>query len=299
MYCSQCGKKIADTSKFCTGCGSPVVEEDEFEVSAQHKITYDAVEDIQHQLNMIDNREKTLRTKKANRSFLEIVKDELFEEEYEEKYNNEFKEKKQADKQKLILNFPLPNTSEDLLHFTKYIHSMITEIKKNNDPLIETWKEKLKQVYLFAKKEFSSSEEFVAIQNIYKLYKREDQRHTIGVLGFLMFDLMVLGVIVSLLNQIPWLFFVSVLTLLWSFWLMLYLFNLLDRMIASIKNHAIKKKGSLKLLRIIAWFLLMPALAALITSIVYFSGVIIALCAVIFTVDALFLLLSICYLYDL
>lgn len=298
MYCSQCGKKIADDSRYCSRCGYPTFEEESCKTSEQHEPIYDAVKDIQYQLDMIDKREKPLRPRKANRSLLEIMKDTMFEEEQEEKHNNKFKEKKQADKQKLIQNYPFPSTPEEHLNFVMYIDSIITSTKKNKDPLNEAWKEKLKQAYLFAKKEFSTSAEFVAIQNIYKKYRREGRRNTFGSFFFFLFYLAAVGVGTSLLYKNPLLFFASVLGLLWTLCLMLYIYDLLNKMIVSIKVHAKKKKGSPKLLRIIAWFLLMPALAALITSIVYFSKGIIVLCAVIFAVDMLFILLSLCYLYD-
>lgn len=295
MYCSQCGKKIPQTSKYCSGCGCPIIEE-ELDISIPYEPTYDVVKDIKTQLSMIDGQKKPSRIKNTSiQSALETVKSEAYAAGL---VTDKYAEKKQKKKKELILDFPLPHTVEELLAFAKYIESLITSKKKNDDPITEAWKEKLKQIYRFAKKEFATEAEFIDIQRIYKEYKRRE-RHTFAQPWvWLLFYPIVAGIIMSIVEGLPFLLFASCWAMFLNIFLTLYVHNLLDKMILSIKKHSNDRKSVPKLLRIVAWFLLTPALAALITSIVYYSVGLIVLFAVLFGVDALFLFGYLCEIYD-
>ena len=289
MYCSQCGKKIAETSKYCSGCGSPILEEEEFEFSAQNEVVYDSVKCIQNQLDEAERQGKTLRIKNDPiRTLVETIKNEAYEAGLA---NDKQKEKILENKKKIISDFPLPRSVKELLHFAKNIDSIISSKKAKQDPLTEVWEEKLKQVYRMAKKEFSATVEFIDIKNFYKDCKQRKRRRSAQPFVLLLLYPIGIGIIISLINNLPFLFFAAILSLFWNIFLILYVHNSLDRMILSVKKQSNIKNSVPKLLRIIAWFLLMPALAALITSIVYHSVGFIVLFSMLFGVDAFFLLL--------
>ena len=81
--------------------------------------------------------------------------------------------------------------------------------------------------------------------------------------------------------------------------LILYVYDLLDNMVSSIKEHSKKRQSFPKRLRSAAWHLLIPFLAALITSIAYQSTGFTILFAILFGVDAFFLLIFLCDIYEL
>ena len=54
MYCSQCGKEISETAKFCSNCGCPIPEEEKPNSTSKQQSSFDAVEDIQKKLREIE-----------------------------------------------------------------------------------------------------------------------------------------------------------------------------------------------------------------------------------------------------
>lgn len=298
MYCSQCGKEISKTSKFCSNCGSPVPEEENPSSTPKRQSAFDAVEDIQKKLREIDKRKKPpVRKGDVLKSALDVVKGEASA--LGLVFGDNFESRKLEDKKQLILNYPLPTSPKALVSFAKYINSEIKARKKEPDALTEVWKEKLKQVYLFAETEFSSTEEFAEIQKCHKANKRRERHAAIREFVVLLILPVLAALIVSIVFHWPLLTFASILAAGWEVFLVLYVYDLLDDMVESIKQHSAKRQNVPKWLRSIAWYLLVPAFAALITAIVYHSVVLIWIFGVLFGVDAFFLLLVLCDAYDL
>lgn len=294
MYCSQCGKEIPNNSKFCNVCGYPVVENSKTDFEPKQQPMFDAVNDLRKRLREIDNRKRPSSTKSGVvKSAFESLKKTIREEAAAsglKLFDDDFEEEKLSDKKKLIQNYPLPSSAKALLSFAKYINSEIEAKKKEPDALTPIWKEKLSQVYLFGKAEFKGTEELAEIQEYLKTNKRRERHATIREFIVLLAFPILAAFIVSLVFNWPLLLFASILAIGWEVFLILYVCDLLDNMIASVKKHSAKHENIPKLLRTSTWHLLIPFLAALITSIAYQSTVFIILFATLFGVDALFLL---------
>lgn len=303
MYCSQCGKELSEKSKFCSNCGCSVEEEAKPTPSPIQQSSFDTVEDIQRKLREIDSRKRpTAKKSGVVKSAFESLKETIREEAAASGlgfFNDSFEEQKLEDKKQLILNYPLPTSPKALASFAKYINLEIEAKKKEPDALTPVWKEKLKQVHLFAETELSSTEEFAEIQKCHKANKRRERHATIREFIVLLAFPIVGAFIVSLVFHWPLLLFASILAAGWEVFLILYVYDLLDDMVASIKQHSAKRPNIPKRLRSAAWHLLVPFLAALITSIAYHSEGLIVLFAILFGVDAFFLLLFMCDIYDL
>ncbi len=303
MYCSQCGKELSEKSKFCSNCGCPVEEEAKPTPAPVQQSSFDAVEDLRRKLREIDSRKRPT-TKKSGvvKSAFESLKETIREEAAASGlgfFNDSFEEQKLEDKKQLILNYPLPTSPKVLASFAKYINLEIEAKKKEPDALTPVWKEKLKQVHLFAKTEMSTTEEFAEIQKCHKANKRRERHAAIREYIVLLAFPILAAFIVSLVFSWPLLLFASILAAGWEMFLILYVYDLLDDMVASIKQHSTKRPYIPKGLRSAAWHLLIPFLAALITSIAYHSVGFIVLFAILFGVDAFFLLLFMCDAYDL
>lgn len=293
MYCGQCGKEISGTSRFCGNCGYCVTEEAKNNSVPKHQSSFDAVEDIQKKLREIDSRIKP-PVKKGDviKSALNIVKRKTSA--LELVFGDNFESKKIEDKKQLILDYPLPTSSKALASFAKYIYSEIEAKKKEPDTLTEVWKEKLNQIHQFAETELSTTEEYAEIQKYHKAIKRRERHASIRELVVLLIFPILAAFIVSIIFQWPIMMFVSILAAGWEVFLILYVYDLLDDMVASMKQHGEKRQNVPKWLRSATWHLLMPIFAALITSIVYHSVVLIVIFAVLLGVAAVFL----CNLYE-
>ncbi len=146
MYCDQCGKRIAKTSKFCSGCGSPVLGEENVSHEEKESIL-DPVKDIQKKLREIDNRKKPPKKKentvkkafdvlKGKVSILDLV------------FDDDFESQKMSDKKKLILEYPMPNSCDNLKKLATYMNSQIASNGREIDSLTDVWKEKLMRMIL-------------------------------------------------------------------------------------------------------------------------------------------------------
>ena len=302
MYCSKCGKEIPNNSRFCNECGSPVTEDSKTDFEPKQP-AFNAVEDIQKKLREIDNRKRPPAKKGGVvKSAFESLKNTIREEAAASGltlFDDGFEEEKLADKKKVIQDYPLPTSPKALASFAKYINSEIEAKKKEPDALTPVWKEKLKQLHLFAETEFSSSEEFADIQKCHKANKRRERHAAIREFVVLLLFPILAAFIVSLVFGWPLLLFASILAAGWEVFLILYVYDLLDNMVDSIKEHSKKRQNIPKRLRSAAWHLLIPFLAALITSIAYQSTGFIILFAILFGVDAFFLLIFLCDIYEL
>ncbi len=301
MYCSQCGKEIPNNSKFCYECGSPTPQGDKIDPKPAES-PFDAVDDIKNKLSAIDNRKRPVIKKNGVvKSALESLKNTIREEAATagfELFDDGFEEGKLADKKKLIKDYPIPTSPKALASFAKYINSEIEAKKKHPDALTPIWQEKLKQVQLFAKTELDSTEEFAEIQKCYKANKRRERHATIREYIVLLWFPILAAFIASLVCDLPLLLFASIWAAGWEVFLILYVYDLLDDMVTSIKQHSEKRPNVPKILRSVAWHVLIPLLAALITSIVYQSEGFIIVFAMLFGMDALFLLLFLCDVYE-
>ena len=136
------------------------------------------------------------------------------------------------------------------------------------------------------------------IQKCHKADKRRERHATIREFIVLLIFPIIAAIIVSIVFHLPFLTFAAILAAGWEIFLILHVYDLLDDMVESIKQHSAKRKNIPKWLRKIAWYILVPAFAALITAIVYQSEVLIWVFGISFGVDAFFLLLFLCDVND-
>ena len=118
-------------------------------------------------------------------------------------------------------------------------------------------------------------------------------RHNFRELVILLFFPIIPAFVLSIIYELPWLLFLAILVLGWTFFLTLYVYDLLDNMIASIKRSS-SLSHIPKALRIIAWHIFIPAIAALIVSIVYQATIFIIICAILIFVDFFFTMFMLC-----
>lgn len=297
MYCSQCGKKIPEASKFCNECGCPIQEETETNSANTHQSAYDAVADLQKKLREIDKRKKppakketvlksALKVATGGVSPLDLV------------FGDSFESKKTEDQKQLILDYPLPASPKALASLARYINSEIVAKKRNPDALTEAWKEKLMQLYLYAETEYSDTEEFAEIRKYYKAKKRRERHSVVREFVVMLIFPIIAAIILTIVFQLPFWLFVAIAALGWEVFFILYVYDLLDDMVASIKEHSAKKTNVPKRLRVVAWHLLIPALSALIVSSIYQCTALIWFTAILFALDFFFLLFFLLYAYD-
>ncbi|MBQ1244534.1 MAG: hypothetical protein IIX94_02170, partial [Clostridia bacterium] len=86
--------------------------------------------------------------------------------------------------------------------------------------------------------------------------------------------------------QLPFLLFVSILAFGWEIFLILYFYDSLDKMVASIKQYSAKSKNVPKALRVVAWHILIPAASALIVSIAFHYTALLWISAFLLGIDA-------------
>lgn len=159
MYCKNCGKKIEDDAIFCKHCGAKVK-------SGDSKIK----EVVDGEIHRCPNCGKELD------AFVPIcpscgyelrgVKSGSKVEELSKKLENIDNIEKQK---RLIANFYVPNTKEDLIEFFTLAFTQIND----NTPLASVWRTKLDQTLIKAKLSLSKTDEYKYIINLYEENKRE------------------------------------------------------------------------------------------------------------------------------
>ena len=296
MYCSQCGKKLADNSKFCVACGSPVAKEDDVNEPIVCEPTIDPVEDLKNKLKKIDEREKpksknegfiksAIKVAKKEKSVLSLV------------FSDDFDGHKLSEKKKLIAGFPLPESPKDLKKFAEYVYSEITA-RQSLDRLTETWKEKMTQIYQHAKKTIASTEEYAEIKKYYKRTVRGSDNDLLEDAWPFLFIPVIIAFILSWVFGLPLLMFAMLVVLGWGSFGVMYSFRKLDKMIDSIRMHS-EKTTMPKALRVIAWHLPVPLLAITLVSIIFQWIIFIPITAGLFGVNVIFLLLFLLSAYGI
>lgn len=264
--------------------------------SSDSKYTFNAVEDIKNRLKEIDNRKRPpIKKSDVVKSVTKVLKRETSVlETLDSALTDTFSEKKLEDKKKLVQTYNLPTTPKELLAFAKFVNSEIVTKKNESDPLMYTWKEKLKEIYLYAEKNIRETEAFATIQKYYNDDKRREKRSQMGAVIFLLAGPIITAFVLSLVYELPWLLFVAITGVGWELILTLYTCGLLDSAIDSAKHRCEKKKNVPKILRVVGWHLLTPFFAAMIAAIAHQAIVISFLFLVLFLADIIFL----CYLYE-
>lgn len=199
-YCSNCGTRLNIGAKFCHVCGVAVgsaatsdsrkVEKDS---NGQRETVYDG------KIHKCPNCGEILESFVANcpscgyeiresRTIASVKEFALKLDQIEHKQmshssameklfgkdlhdDSSAKQKIEEEKANLIINFPVPNTKEDILEFLILASSNIDA--KKTDIITKAWLQKLEQVYQRAQITIGNANEFMQIKTIYDNKKKE------------------------------------------------------------------------------------------------------------------------------
>lgn len=158
MFCSNCGKQLADGSKFCNSCGSQVEISEQSASDSKRKIIFDGkihkCPNCGSRLDSFEHKCKDCGYELRGSNVTNVVK-ELAEK--LERTNSV------AKKNDLISNFYIPNTKEDIYEFFILAISNLTTDSRCE----EAWKSKLEQTYHKAKLSFGNTSEFEYVDKLY------------------------------------------------------------------------------------------------------------------------------------
>lgn len=158
MFCSSCGKQLTEGSKFCNGCGSPVIKSAQPESNSKRKTVIDGeihkCPNCGSQLNAFEHKCKDCGYELRGSNIDNVVKE----------FADKLERTNSVDKKnELISNFYIPNTKEDIYEFfILAISNLTTDVK-----CAEAWKSKLEQTYHKAKLSFGNTSEFEYIDKLY------------------------------------------------------------------------------------------------------------------------------------
>lgn len=187
-FCSNCGTKLEDNAKFCSGCGVAITATNS-QQNQQRKISYDGEilkcpscgEVLNSFSTVCPSCGYELRGAKTSNSVQELVRklEELEAKRSEQKMGTVLidlikrNELNPIDKQiiNIIQNFPIPNTKEDILEFiilasshtktNKIVHHSYTKDEKAQNAICTAWSTKLEQACLKASLSFKEDYEFL------------------------------------------------------------------------------------------------------------------------------------------
>lgn len=166
MYCSNCGKKLADGLKVCNRCGSQVISSNLDPVDSKRKTIFDGIihkcPNCGSHLDAFEHKCKECGYELRGSNTSNVIK------EFAEKLG---KTMLFSSKHELISNFYVPNTKEDIYEFfILAISNMTTDYQCE-----EAWKAKLEQTYHKAKLSFGTTPEFDYIDKLYAVTMKKYQ----------------------------------------------------------------------------------------------------------------------------
>lgn len=155
--CPNCGEVLNSFVSNCPACGH------EF----RNAVSSSSIKEFERRLHIIESR--TMPQLKEESSLLKkILGRDLKDGDEKNNEIRKFNGQKRSEKISLILNYPIPNTKEDLLEFALLISSNIEQSKNESDDLTKAWVAKFDQVYEKAEIVLKGSDELVRIKQIYK-----------------------------------------------------------------------------------------------------------------------------------
>jgi len=186
-FCTNCGKELVEEAKFCANCGAAVAEEVS---NKQRKVVYDGEihkcpncgEVMDSFVSRCPSCGYELRGTQVTNSVRELV--HKLDCVNRERYNQSVKKRiekvfvEDDEKINLIMNFPVPNTKEDILEFAilavnnidykQYGVGNSGVLSKKHKAVSDAWLSKLNQTYEKAKILLGNSSDFVTVQQIYE-----------------------------------------------------------------------------------------------------------------------------------
>lgn len=199
-FCSNCGEKLEEGDKFCDSCGKEVKTRKKSSKSEEKKedkvktkkcpncgasIKYfqtscnyckaeisnvkvsNALEEFTKGLEKIKSKEMPEYTGKESLLKKMIGKD-FNEKDEREEFEENFREQKNEEIATYILNFPIPNSTEDITEFMILVASNVDSKTETNEDIQRAWKSKMNQIYEKAKLSVNDEEDLKKITEIYE-----------------------------------------------------------------------------------------------------------------------------------
>lgn len=204
-FCSNCGEELDEADKFCDSCGEEVKKKKSTSESTKQDINKvktkkcpncgASIKSFQTSCkycqaeisnikasNSLEEFSKGLANIKSKPMPKYDGKDSLLkkvigrdfnDEDAREEFENEFRRQKEEEIVNYIINYPIPNSNEDLTEFMILATSNINVKKDLSDDEQKAWIEKMEQIYQKAKLSIKTGEEFKRINDIYTSKKEE------------------------------------------------------------------------------------------------------------------------------
>ncbi len=206
-FCPNCGQKLDESDRFCKSCGKSLVEENVpvrerrtkrtvvyegvihncpccdyvidsfmtkcpscgYEIRDAKSVT--SVTELALKLERVQARQMPVIESKKSLLKMVIGKDFKDDDEVREA-ERRFKRQKDEEKANIIINFPVPNTKEDMLEFMIMATSNINVKKGVDDEVSKAWLNKMEQVCQRAKLTMNTSD-MMQIKSFYDNKKQE------------------------------------------------------------------------------------------------------------------------------
>lgn len=177
-FCSNCGHKFVDGAKFCPSCGAAAAEE----TSTQEQHSTQQPRSDQRQQVFEGELRKCPNCGAALNAFeitcpvcgveLRGTKASTVIQEFTDQLGH-LKKGQQSD---FIINFPIPNTKEDILEFMILAASNIKPISGRDDNLNLAWSSKFEQAYQKARIAARDASDLARIEGLYRAKKEEAEK---------------------------------------------------------------------------------------------------------------------------
>ena len=210
-FCSNCGAKIDKDARFCKSCGRALYDESAFsqEKKSEKRVKFggtvhncpccgdilnsfvtncpscgyevreakptSSVKELVTKLESIESRQMLITEEKKSLMKMVFGKDLKNEDEMQEAARR-FENQKIQEKVTVIINYPVPNTKEDILEFMILATSNINTKLGIDDDLSKAWIQKMEQVYQRAELTIKNSSDLNPIKNLYSNKKNEIEK---------------------------------------------------------------------------------------------------------------------------
>lgn len=155
--CPSCGEVLQSFEVNCPACGYEIRD-----VKASN-----SVQDLAQKLDQIEAQQ--MPAFQGKQSFLKnFIGKDFSKGDDEDKVRSRFNIQKQQRKVDLIINFPVPNTREDILEFMLLASSNIHAKKGADDEVTKAWIAKIDQVYKKAGMAIKNNDDLCQIKRIYQ-----------------------------------------------------------------------------------------------------------------------------------
>ena len=252
-FCSNCGEEVDEEDKYCDSCGKEIKKkkstskannQDEkikskkcpncgasikaFQTSCNYcraEISNikasNSLEEFSKGLEKIKS--KSMPKFEAKESLLKkVIGKDFNNEDEKEEFENNFIEQKNEEIANYILNFPIPNSNEDLTEFMILVTSNIDLKKESDDVVQKAWKSKMNQIYEKARLSINNESDLKKIRDLFEKKNNDIKTKKIintfkisaGIIGW--FSL--LGLLVNpLLTVISCLFIAGIMLTIFSY----------------------------------------------------------------------------------